>query len=169
MTLLGASPAYADYFGPYYTDDARMDFHISSNVDYSTHNGLRSAINGAMQKLDTQTDIYDVSASNVAGTDILFSATYRSDAPYSGYYAWTSCTRPASTSVCDGFQIVFNDRNPHPYVPSLACHEIGHAVGLQHQPGNNSAFVTSARTCMRSNPDVNQYSSHDVGHINARY
>ena len=77
FSVLVASPAYADYFGPYYTDGPRMDFHINSNVDSSSHVALRSVISGAMQKLDTQSGMYDVAAANVPGTEILFNGATR--------------------------------------------------------------------------------------------
>ncbi|MEU6720305.1 matrixin family metalloprotease [Nonomuraea sp. NPDC046802] len=41
---------------------------------------------------------------------------------------------------------------------ALACHEIGHTVGLDHS--------TESGSCLRT---VTKYGTHDVAHINGRY
>ena len=55
----------------------------------------------------------------------------------------------------------------------LACHEIGHTVGLLDGEasvyGPNSVSTFANRSCMRSSPNHDYYSTHNKGHINGKY
>ena len=160
------APANATYFGPYYADDANHDYYRSSSLSAVQESG----IGATMAMLDNTTDMYDTEQSILwAGTDVNFYAVTDSTGEEAGWYAWTECTATVSAEVCNSNDIVFNNHNPHSNYSSLACHEVGHSIGLQHQPGNNSAYTSTNRTCMRSNPDHTDYSVRDIAHINAQY
>lgn len=166
LGLLVAAPANATYFGPYYADDANHDYYRSSSLSAVQESG----IGATMAMLDNTTDMYDTEQSILwAGTDVNFYAVTDSTGEEAGWYAWTECTATVSAEVCNSNDIVFNNHNPHSNYSSLACHEVGHSIGLQHQPGNNSAYTSTNRTCMRSNPDHTDYSVRDIAHINAQY
>lgn len=92
-----------------------------------------------------------------------------SDYGNNGLFGWNACY-PGATSGSHPNQTCSNDwvrYNTNGSLPALsanvvACHELGHAVGLRH---------TAANSCMRnnplpSNPDL---TDHDRGHINSRY
>ncbi len=158
--------ARADYFSPYYADDANHDFYLSSSLSTTQKNAFRLA----MSYLDSETDMYDTEKTILwAGTDINAYAGTVSAGEQAGWYAWAVCNTTASANVCDRWHVVFNNHLPHSNYTALSCHEIGHTIGLDHQPGKNSDYSTANRTCMRSNPDHIDYSVHDIGHINTKY
>lgn len=87
--------------------------------------------------------------------------------------AWTDCP-PASAEGgshpnrwCQPSKIRFNGDRRGYYDTSfervaIACHEIGHTIGLRHTSNTNS--------CMHAYPQTsNVISGHDVDHINAAY
>lgn len=85
-----------------------------------------------------------------------------------GAYGWNACY-PGATSGSHPNQTCSNDwvrLNEYPYAQrptadALACHELGHAVGLQH---------TSDSSCLSTAlPGFTVLTSHDRGNINARY
>lgn len=166
FAMAGAPSAGADTFDFYKADDARHDFYVSSTLSSSQ----ASAVRAAMEKLDSQTDMYDVEQWNLwAGTDIDATALRRTSGPEAGTYAWTVCTTFNSAGRCDRFRITFNNANPHPYLRSLACHEIGHTTGAGHPGSVNRAFSYGYQSCMRSDPDVEHYSIPLVEAINRTY
>lgn len=83
--------------------------------------------------LDNTTDLYDTQRSLlIAGTDINFYAVRDSTGEEASYYGWATCNTSVSSTVCDRFHVVFNDYVPHPNYAALACHEIGHTIGVMH-------------------------------------
>lgn len=58
---------------------------------------------------------------------------------------------------------LFHITNPNEYLyhRNVACHEEGHAVGLDH--------TSDSTSCMKSPPSVRTYTTHDKAIINAKY
>jgi hypothetical protein len=70
--------------------------------------------------------------------------------------------------TCDHWHIVFETAadpqfNQEWYRIGMACHEIGHTVGLIHGP------TPSVHECMTSTPSTKFIGVHNVDHINRRY
>lgn len=83
-----------------------------------------------------------------------------------GYLGWNTCAAGWSGShpnmKCRRDDVTFNDfYTPNSYT-ALACHELGHAVGLRHN--------SSTLSCMfATDPTHNWLSSHDINHLNTKY
>ncbi len=92
--------------------------------------------------------------------------------PYPKDARW-DCVVFAGT-VCQHAHIVFQgDRvanNSDYELKSLACHEVGHSVGLLHQDRNRGESIpSSAYECMTATPSSDLVGVHNVSHINAFY
>ena len=150
-----------------YANDAHHTYSIAAGVSTAHQNAFIAAMNNlaATTKLTT-----GPAASGVADVN-LQSGAY-SNAPYSGYYAWTEChTYKTQYSVCNTWVVTRNTKLSHSNEQAVFCHEIGHTVGLAHAPegDENNYYPTSGQTCMRGNPDVTKYAAGDISRINARY
>jgi hypothetical protein len=70
--------------------------------------------------------------------------------------------------TCDHWHIVFEPAadyqfNQEWYRIGVACHEIGHTVGLEHGP------TPSVHECMTSTPSSKFIGTHNAAHINGKY
>lgn len=172
ISVLVGSPASADYFGSRYADGGSHSmWYPSSNLGSARYDGVHYArtvsIDGGTDVGTSQVSQYSVS------TDVAVVMTSNPPPDLAGAFAWAQCTRPASSSICDQSTVTFNANKPHSDYRALACHELGHTLGLKDGQfatyGSNSASAAVDRSCMRSNPDVRYYSNHDKGHINGQY
>lgn len=142
----------------------------------------RDAVKYAMLNLDAQSDI-TVAADTTpdASTDTEHFDRYYVDhwdldwdGSSSGYnlYAFAKCVkywpRASDTApwLCDQYEVRYDladvDRFTTTQRKALACHEVGHTVGLDHSNESSSCMRTGAHTTVK-------LSSHDVAHINGRY
>lgn len=98
-----------------------------------------------------------------------------------GAYAWVNCPAGATESgsnpnrVCHGQTLKYNLYNPYDAGwntefggHNLACHELGHTVGLRHESAGDQA------SCMQSHEspdasDTRNYSQEDINHVLAAY
>ncbi len=161
-----ANPAaLATPFGPSagyrYADNSSHSFFRNSGVSSFTWNLILTSRSTDLDPTDMSSSTNTTYNSQV---DAWVKETY---SPGNPAPAWTSCTNPISSTVCDQFTITFN--NAWTYYEAMACHEIGHSIALGH---NTSTF--DPITCMWGGATLpssyDHYSSHDVtAHINVQY
>ncbi|WP_370616980.1 zinc-dependent metalloprotease family protein [Mumia qirimensis] len=82
----------------------------------------------------------------------------------SGVLGLATCRSITATNRCDQANVRYNNTFTSnwtaTYHRSLACHEVGHAIGLKHREDQCMETVGLTRT---------GYSAHDVAHINAEF
>ncbi|MEU7860491.1 matrixin family metalloprotease [Nonomuraea sp. NPDC049141] len=177
-----AAPAVANGFGsgngccPF--ADNSKHWYTSETLETRT----KSAAKAAMLKLDSQTDMtvaYDSTPD--PSTDVeAFDRYYVDywdldwDGSSTGYnlFAYSKCVKsipPADSTQawrCDQYEVRYDlkdiDWMSTTQRQALACHEIGHTIGLDHSTESGSCLRTGSHT-------VTKYGTHDVAHINGRY
>lgn len=169
-SIVAASDAKADYFGARYADNSSHDFWYSyTNLGSARYNGVHNARIYSLEPTDISTS--QVSTPTIY-TDVLVIMS-NPNPSFPTAYAWFTCTTTIGSDRCDQGVVYLSNTVPHSDYWSLACHEIGHSVGLKDGQnatyGVNSSSPTADRSCMRSSPDHRYYSNHDKGHINAKY
>lgn len=94
----------------------------------------------------------------------VFDANYGNN----GLYGWNACRSGASGSHpnmrCSHQWVRLNTAYTPPSAQRLACHELGHTVGIRH--------TSSTDTCMTTDLNAStslQLNAHDRAHINANY
>lgn len=158
----------ANYFGSPYADGKAHDFFYDDDLTSREKSGMENARRYALDPTNMTTSVRTTYTTSV---DVWAYNTWSPVGQQTGWYAWASCVRyvSGSSTKCNQFTITFNERLPHSNYAALACHEIGHTVGLTDgQPGANDGPVDT-RSCMKGPPDFTAYSNHDRTHINARY
>ncbi|SDU18415.1 hypothetical protein SAMN04488563_0472 [Jiangella alkaliphila] len=151
-------------------DSAGHAFCFTPSFDnYPEH---RTRVTWAMSRLDTQTDLFDIRETCVAGTDLWW---WRSDLPGNlrGTY---SCWERTPTNRCDSANINmdFPEINQGPAndvydQQKTALHEIGHSVGLGHHSPSAHNCVMISGEIPSSSLTWRSFHSHDVSHINATF
>ncbi|WP_147425374.1 hypothetical protein [Bailinhaonella thermotolerans] len=150
--------------------------------DDSLESRTKSAFRYAMGNLDAQSvmsDAYDASPN--ASTDVeAYDAYYVDtwdldwDGSTTGYnlYGYAKCVKAIAPTPseddwrCDQYEVRFDLRDVDGFSTdqrrALACHEVGHTVGLSHSTESSSCLRTGAHTTVK-------YSAHDVSHLYTRY
>jgi hypothetical protein len=106
------------------------------------------------------------------GTDVWVGLVYQPPADVRNAYAWSECVivNSSDSDICDLLKISYNNLVPHPDYYELACHEIGHTVGLGHHTATNASYSDPNKSCLRGPPPRWHWmSGHDVVHINGHY
>lgn len=135
---------------------------ISMLSTYSS--GVYSAANN---QYGLRTDLYATirspSSCDFSVQDVCVYDYYYGD---NGYQGWNACaggvSAPHPDMVCY-VQYVKINLSYAPDPEAIACHELGHTLGLRH--------TSSTSTCLYNPPNSSRrtISSHDIDHINARY
>jgi predicted Zn-dependent protease len=84
-----------------------------------------------------------------------------------GYY---QCINRNSAGRCRHGHVIYNQSYSHTYSKrkSVACHEVGHSVGLAH--GANDTVSGIDYGCMAAGPEWEPvYRTHNIYHINGWY
>ncbi|WP_203906423.1 zinc-dependent metalloprotease family protein [Rhizocola hellebori] len=151
-------------------DNATHSFHY---VDLTQH--MTDATNWARTNNLNPTDInttYDSTLDSL--TDVVVRDVHYVD--YCGYdwlqpggsgvVGLATCDSLSPSGQCEQhtvrYNLNFTESTPQSNERGLACHELGHTLGLQHTTGN---------TCMQTGypKPVNDYSNHDRTHIANNY
>lgn len=151
---------------PYYADSLEHTYYISTSTLASSQ---QTNAKDAMNYLGDNTSMTVKAVSLTTSTDVYMYGAWPTTAPYTSYYAWTTCINASNDTFCDRFRISINRNKTHNNWRSVFCHEIGHTLGFGHPGGNNSDATAAEKTCMRSSPDVTVYSDNDRFWINWWY
>jgi hypothetical protein len=177
-----ASPAAANPFGSAngccpFADNGKHWYNYAS-----LETRTRTAVKAALLNLDAQTDM-TVAADSTPdpSTDVESFDRYYVDhwgldwdgsTTGSNLLAYAKCVKtipPADSSQpwrCDQYEVRYDladiDWMTKTQRQALACHELGHTVGLDHSTQSSSCLRKGAHTTVK-------YSAHDVAHINGRY
>jgi hypothetical protein len=157
MLLAMVSPVYANNFGPYFADNGSHSRYYDAGFTAGARAATDWSINYSYQPTDmnwyyTTTDIH---GSN--------DTWYTVDPLPGSIIGLTDCRALQDPDECEHFHVTYDE----PWWigagdvarRSLACHENGHTVGLQHGPYG----------CMPSSPTSQYLGAHNANHINSRY
>lgn len=136
-------------------------FGYYTNVPAAHMDGVRHAMSSALAGTP-YTPVKKASYS--ASVFLLIEATRHPSGEARRWYAWARCS-VVRNGRCHRSSIGFNLLLPHPDYRALTCHELGHVLGLGHMSGNNAGASWANRSCMRSNPDHQYFSTHDKNHM----
>lgn len=129
--------------------------------------GFFNAVEWVRQNDINPTDLTTLYASSISTAyvnivDLDYGAT--------GWYGLYDCATGPNSGVCDRGDVIFNLHYSPPDGSwsaqdrrSLACEEIGHAMGLAHR------YPTPLVGCMAQQWDETDYTAHDVSHLNSWY
>jgi hypothetical protein len=161
---LAAVPAGAQAFGPsgccLYADNANHTYYPWS-LTAGTLSSLRFAMGFRLDSTDMTTDEFQ---SQDANTDVVaVDVAYGTDASHSWWGLWTCDTLVSGSSTqCNKGTMRFNLSWGTPDAV-IACHEVGHSVGLDHSLETSSCMVQP------TSPTADDFSTHDRSHINGYY
>jgi hypothetical protein len=176
LLAMTSTPANANYFGYNpgccrFADNGNHGFNQDSTVSYND-----AALDNARSVLFGETDMttfYDTSVDS--STDLVSYDQYYTD--YWGldwdgsttgynYYAYTKCVNQTLGGECDRnearFDLADTDQFSTAERRSLALHEMGHSLGLDHSTASDSFMQTGRHTIVH-------FSTHDKNHINGRW
>ena len=184
LGVVATSPAQAGNFGS--TSCAGSPRNCVSLADSSPHTwgaegtlgnqiaGMDTAFQAAMNDMERRTDMVTTRhIPSSPGLDVLVTDY---NYGFTGILGWVECLPGSAVSGsqprvrCDRQKLRLNGSyrsyfNTAGKRRSLACHEIGHTVGLRH--------TSDSASCMRTPFDPDDFdiytSAHDNAHINATY
>lgn len=133
--------------------------------------GMIAASQNAIAVYDAVTDVTAVTWSSPDADAVLTEA----DRGNSGYWAYTACTSISTYGGtdprrwCYPQRVVFNLTHPSnwdgspPGRDTVACHELGHTLGLRHAVSSQSSCMRSAQTIYTT------ITTHDHAMLNGLY
>lgn len=137
--------------------------------DDTTASGMSSALSYAMaNEYDTQSDV-DMLSGTSSVHDVKAQTGFH---PQYWPVAFVDCPPGATTTgshpnrTCYGQELEFNMTHSSYYNSiadrrAMACHELGHTLGLQHN--------SLAGSCMNPSSLYTSLTSHDISHLDANY
>lgn len=170
LSVIQASPAAASNFGSgndgiYLAEDsyplvARLNLSgaFVAAVDY-TSASVYNPTDLSSSVVGNQTNCVDSLGHDVCAFDYTYGATgwlgiYDCIGSFSGAHPDMRCSRGRVR-----FNLTYPDTAAN--AESLACHEMGHAVGLRH------TYLTSS--CLVQDGFPVNWNAHDIAHVNAHY
>ena len=169
--------AYGTTFGSKSCDTTYDSQCVANNGDHAVYFGTPE-INKTTADMQWVLDnvynpIRDISAWNTADASIADVRYYDYEFGLNGIYGWTTCAsgaayggsypsrwcKPQNLNLNISYSAVYDTQTER---RSIACHELGHTLGLQHAPDWS--------TCMYDGYYVSTWiNAHEVDHINAQY
>ena len=150
--------------------------HQVEPIGLGTFAGMAAATEYAVDRMSAQTDVTAFTSTG-SGPDVrVFDATYSVN-----LFAWVDCNSAATIGSRFVAQLGTNERTCTPQdirynaafegtfnrveeQRALACHELGHTLGLRHTANDNSCLQEGT-----AGHEVRSYSEHDVIQVNAEY
>lgn len=138
---------------------------VARALESWTYNGYVNASNNEFQPTDLSVSFSSASSCSDPSHDL---CVFDGDYGNNGLDGWNSCAGTATDA--HPFQrcsLAWNRINFYGSDPSwnyVACHEMGHSVGLRHTAGTTAPF-----SCMKEGSNYAFLSTHDDGHINGIY
>jgi hypothetical protein len=178
--LQDPEPASANYFGTgsggccLFADNSSHTFNYASMVSYNRSSMYdRRLYMNDWTALSTSYDSSPDSQTDVVGYDEYYTTYWGLDwdGSETGFniYGYSKCVSTSGTSAgrCQRNEVRFDLADTDGWSDSnrrkLACHEMGHTVGLDH---------TDYDSCLRSNSTTaptEGYSDHDKSHMDSKY
>lgn len=172
VVAVGAKRAAANTFGPdaspcniCYNENGSPRFFWTSSLGGEWLEGADWARRWSLG------DPTDISTSVVGDHDNSDWAVYKGDYGQGEAVAWVDCVSYVNNAKCAHWHIFMNQSwGPYPLSEKkhIACHEYGHAVGLNHWN-----IHTGTGSCMENgvsdSPQHKHFTDHDINHIDGRY
>jgi hypothetical protein len=156
-------------------DNSTMTYHRTGGLSVGMYNAVAHAINNHVSPTDVNPATEEATPNS--NTDVVFSeanyvgswcgGTWHDTPATDDFVAYAYCSS-LSGSKCQRFDVYFDQSYDVLLSTSgrrtLACHEIGHTLGLYHPSTANGGTSDS---CVANGSEG--YSSHDIKHINDNY
>lgn len=148
--------------GVWYIPTSRWDV-ARRDLTTTYSNGVDAAISSSYGPTDLAVGLYSPATCGAAYELCVYDADYGDN----GYNGWNQCIGTVvgadPNRTCSQQRVQINQFYSPP-AQRIACHEMAHSVGLRHTQEQASCVK---RTADGGNSQV--LSSHDIGHLNARY
>lgn len=159
LALVAGGTVSGSNFAPYYADGYYVEHYQDLSISFeSAHDYARDSVFSPTDMFHPETNLH--ATSHIHAWDL--------DLGDTGYFATVWCYTP-NGERCSHSHLRYNSWTGNGWTAtkrkSVACHEIGHAVGLQHYDAYTSCMVT----LVAAHNFPTTLSTHDKSHINSRY
>ncbi len=144
--------------------DSRFWYVAKRDLTNTYSAGVQSALTSEYMPTDLEVTIYVPTSCPDASYDL---CVYDSNYGDNGYNGWNACAGTASgahpNQLCSLDWVKINQHYSPP-AKRIACHEMGHSIGLRHTGEHASCMMRSA-----DGGTSEVLSGHDKGWINGKY